>query len=156
MNFRCAVETDIPQLTAMRLAYLSEDYHGLSQEQTGSIKLQLKDYFHKHLSNDLFVYVCEDDAHIVSTVFMVVIEKPANPSFLTGKTGMILNVYTIPNCRKQGIAGALIKMAVEDAKQRKLSFLELKATADGLSLYTELGFVPETSQYTSMKYQLRA
>ena len=154
MNFRRAVQKDIPQLTAMRLAYLSEDYHGLSKEQTDSIKFQLKDYIHKHLGNDLLVYVCEDDAHIVSTVFMLLIEKPANPSFLTGKTGMILNVYTIPNYRKQGIAGALIKMAVVDAKQSELSFLELKATSDGLSLYTELGFVPETSKYTSMKYQL--
>lgn len=154
MKFRRAVDTDTAQLIQMRLAYLAEDYHGLLREQTDAITHQLIDYLHNHLGKDLFVYIGEENTEIVSTVFMLVVEKPANPSFLTGKTGTILNVYTKPDCRRKGIAGTLIKAAIEDAAQMQLSFLELKATEDGLSLYNKLGFVPETSKYTSMKYIL--
>ena len=154
MNFRYAIETDITQLITMRLAYLSEDYHGLSAEQTDAIKFQLTDYFNEHLGKDLFVYVSEENDQIVSTVFMLVVEKPANPSFLAGKTGTILNVFTKPNYRRHGISGTLMKMAIENAKQMKLSYLELKATSDGLSLYSKLGFAQEPSKYISMKYIL--
>lgn len=81
---------------------------------------------------------------------MLVIEKSANPSFLTGKTGTILNVYTKSTYRRQGMAGT--KMAIEHARQMNLSLLELKATADGLPLYTDIGFAPEASKYTNIKY----
>lgn len=154
MKFRYAVERDISQLITMRLSYLSEDHHGLSEDQTDAIKVQLTDYFNEHLGKDLFVYVSEENDQIVSTVFMLVVEKPANPSFLTGKTGTILNVFTKPNYRRRGIAGTLMKMAIENAKQMKLSSLELKATSGGLSLYNKLGFNPEASKYTNMKYIL--
>lgn len=152
MEFGRATETDISQLIVMRLAYLSEDYHGVSEEQTETIKLQLTDYFKAHLSKELFVYICRENKEIISTVFLLVVEKPANPNFITGKTGTILNVYTKPGYRKQGIAGKLLGMAMGDAKQMSLSFLELNATAEGLSLYTKLGFAPVTTKHTYMKY----
>ena len=152
MELRQANETDIPELINKRIAYLSEDYNGLTIEQTDTITAQLPDYFKRHLNHDLFAYVCEDNAFIVSTVFLLITEKPANPSFLTGLTGTILNVYTLPQYRKKGIAGDLMKMAMQDAKCRGLSYLELKATETGCSLYRELGFVPDKSKYISMKY----
>ena len=152
MQCRQANEADISRLIDMRLAFLSEDYGGLTIEQTDAIAAQLPDYFKGHLNRDLLVYVCEDNASIVSTVFLLVTEKPANPSYLTGTTGTILNVYTLPQCRKRGIAGTLMKMAMHEAKRRKLSYLELKATQAGSSLYHELGFVPEKSENIPMKY----
>jgi len=99
MIYRQAKESDILQLINMRLAYFAEDYGKLSDEQIKTIRSQLKDYFSKHLNRDLFVYVCEDNAIIVSTVFLLIQEKPANPSFITGITGTIMNVYTLPQYR---------------------------------------------------------
>jgi GNAT superfamily N-acetyltransferase len=154
MQLRQANETDVFQLIDMRLAYLSEDYSGLTTEQTCTIKAQLPDYFREHLNRDLFVYVCEDNEFIASTVFLLITEKPANPSFLTGLTGAILNVYTLPEYRRRGLAGNLMKMAIQEAKCKKLSYLELKATLAGSSLYRELGFVPDESKYVSMRYQI--
>src|SRR5687767_14284840 len=107
MQLRQANKTDISQLINMRLAYLEEGYSGLTPEQANAIKEQLLAYFREHLNKDLFVYVCEDNTVIVSTVFLLITEKPANPSFLTGLTGTIMNVYTLPNYRKRGIAGSL-------------------------------------------------
>jgi ribosomal protein S18 acetylase RimI-like enzyme len=154
MEFRYAVPSYIPQLIGIRLAYLSEDYHGLSDNQEKTIRNQLSEYLGNHLGKDLFVYIGEDLTDIVSTVFLLLIEKPANPSFLTGKTGIILNVYTKPDYRRQGVAGTLIKMAIEAAKEMRLSFLELSATADGLLLYKKLGFASEATRYTNLKLLL--
>lgn len=154
MQLRQANKTDISQLINMRLAYLEEDYSGLTPEQANAIKEQLLAYFREHLNKDLFVYVCEDNTVIVSTVFLLITEKPANPSFLTGLTGTIMNVYTLPNYRKRGIAGSLLSMAIQEAKTKKLSYLDLKATQAGSSLYSQLGFALDESKYIPMRFYI--
>ncbi len=152
MKFRQADEKDISQLIDIRLAYLSEDYNELTLKQTSAISAQLPGYFKDHLNNDLFVYVCEDNELVISTVFLLIMKYPANPSFMNGTTGMIMNVYTLPKYRKRGIAGKLMKRAMNYAKDMGLSYLELKATEAGSALYNKLGFVPVKSKYVSMKY----
>lgn len=155
MQFRQADQSDIPQLIDIRLAFLSEDQSGLADCEVNEIKLQLPDYYNRHLQNDLFIYVCEDEGEIISSVFLIIQEKPASPVFLNGKSGMILNVYTKPEYRKRGIAGALMNEVIREAKEMELSYIELKATAAGESLYKTCGFIPDDSKYLSMRYNIR-
>lgn len=154
MKLRRANEKDIPQLINMRLAYLIEDHGELPEEQNNIINEQLPEYFRKHLNHDLLAYVCEDNETIVSAVFLMITERPANPNFITGLTGTLLNVYTLPQYRRRGIAGELIKMAMQDAKRMNLSYIDLNATQLGYSLYRKLGFAPVESKYVYMKYKI--
>ena len=82
-------------------------------------------------------------------------EKPANVVFQTGRTGFVLNVYTKPDYRKQGIAKKLMKMLLSDAERFKLDFVELKASKDGYNLYKSIGFKEVFSEYTEMKYIIK-
>jgi ribosomal protein S18 acetylase RimI-like enzyme len=155
MNLRTAVTDDISQLVGMRLAYLIEDHGGMLPEHRDRLEQDLPTYFHKNLNHTLYAYVAEDKGDIVTTVLMVIIEKPGNPHFLSGKTGLLLNVYTKPDYRRQGIAASLINMAIEDAKKLDLSHIELSATPSGFHLYQKLGFVVEQPNYPSMKYHIQ-
>lgn len=85
---------------------------------------------------------------------MLIVEKPANPSFITGKTGTLLNVFTKPEFRRKGIANKLLNMAIEDAKNMDLSFIDLHATKEGYPLYLKNGFGEEKSEYVPMKYKI--
>lgn len=154
MIFRAATKKDIGSLIKMRLAYLLEDHGALTDEQLVCINQQLPSYFEAHLEKDLIVFVAEENDQIVATVFLLIQYKPANPNFLTGKTGTILNVVTDPEYRRRGIAGHLMQMAVAEAKRQQLSYVELKATAMGISLYESLGFEIQTSSYTPMMVRL--
>lgn len=155
MQFRTADQSDISQLVDIRLAFLSEAHSGMTDCEINEIKQQLPDYYNRHLQNDLFIYVCEDEGEIISSVFLIIQEKPASPAFLNGRSGMILNVYTKQEYRKRGIAGILMKEVIREAKERELSYIELKATAAGESLYKTCGFIPENSKYLSMRYNIR-
>ncbi|MDF2486843.1 MAG: acetyltransferase [Herbinix sp.] len=155
MNLRAAVTSDIPQMVKMRLEYLTEDHGGMLPEHRDRLQKDLPDYFNKNLKGSLLAYVAEHRGVIVSTVFMVITEKPGNPHFLSGKTGLLLNVYTKSEYRRQGIAGGLINMAIEDAKKLDLAHIELSATASGYPLYKKLGFIEEHPHYASMKYQIQ-
>ena len=144
----------IDQLTDLRIAYLTEDHGHLTEEEKERITASLPDYYKKHLNSDLFVYICRNGSEIVSCCFLLVTEKPANPDFLNGKTGTILNVYTKPEHRHHGYAKELMEMMLEDARQMNLDFVELKATEDGYGLYKKVGFKDAVSKYHNMKYVL--
>ena len=77
-----------------------------------------------------------------------------SPSFITGKTGIVLNVYTKPEYRKKGYAKKLMNMMLEDAKAENVSIIELKATEDGYSLYRSVGFEDVVAKYHNMRISL--
>jgi len=151
MKFIKADEGQIDELVKMRLAYLNYDYKGLEKEVQERIEVALPDYFHNHLNKDLFAYVAVDK-EIIATALLLIIEKPANPNFITGKTGMVLNVYTKEEHRRRGIAKQLIEMLLEDAQNLKLDFVELKATNEGYELYKKMGFKDVISANKDMKF----
>ena len=152
MRYEKANLSDIPQLIDLRLAYLTEDHGPLDENETTIIKKDLPDYFQRQLNDCLFVYTGKDEDVIVSTVFLLLEEKPMSPSFLNGKTGTILNVYTLPKYRHQGIAKQLIQQMQRDAKDMQISVIKLDATEDGYPLYKKVGFIDDTSKYHPMKW----
>jgi GNAT superfamily N-acetyltransferase len=67
---------------------------------------------------------------------------PAGPdAFAEGRHGVIINVFTEPEWRRQGIAEQLLKRIIQWSAEKKLDRLVLHASADGRALYERLGFV---------------
>ena len=155
MVFDKATIEDIGVLTELRIAYLNEDLGVISDENLELMQATLPSYYEKHLNKDLMAYVARDEMDIVSCVFLLIVEKPMSPSFITGKTGTVLNVYTKPDYRKKGYAKKLITTMLEDAKAEGLSIIELKATEDGYSLYKSVGFEDVVAKYHNMKIVLQ-
>lgn len=152
MIFEKANINDISALVELRIAYLLEDYEKLSENILTIIANNLHVYFQEHLNKDLLVFICRDKNKIVSCCFLCVTEKPSNPTFINGKTGTILNVYTKPEYRKKGIAKSLLKMLLFESEKIGLDFVELKATDSGYNLYKSIGFEDVISKYHNMKY----
>lgn len=155
MIFDKATIEDIGVLTDLRIAYLNEDLGVISNENLELMQASLPSYYEKHLNKDLMAYVARDEMDIVSCAFLLIAEKPMSPSFITGKTGTVLNVYTKPDYRKKGYAKKLITTMLEDAKAEGLSIIELKATEDGYSLYKSVGFEDVVAKYHNMKIVLQ-
>ena len=58
------------------------------------------------------------------------------------RRGNILNVYTDPSRRRQGIARALMEVAVDWCRHHGIRAVILHASDDGRPLYESLGFRP--------------
>lgn len=155
MTFEKADIQDISALTNLRIAYLQEDLGTIIDNDLYLIKASLPVYYEKHINKDLLVYVARDEDDIVSCAFLLIVEKPMSPSFITGKTGTVLNVYTKPECRGQGYAKKLMTMMLEDAAAQDVSVIELKSTEDGYPLYKSVGFEDVKAKYHNMKIVLR-
>lgn len=150
--FRTADINDIDTLVKMRFAYVSADYGKIDTEMETALKIQLEEYFPAHLNKDIFGFLCFDGNTAVSMVLLYIMDKPAFVTTPSGRTGTLLSVVTIPEYRKRGIAGKLVNMALEKAKQLGAEFVELQATADGEPLYRKIGFKDKESHYTPMIY----
>ena len=143
---------DIALLTELRIAYLKEDYGKLSEDDINRIKRDLPDYFKKNLNQNIFCYLIRDKEKVAACAFLLIVEKPMSPAFITGRTGTVLNVYTNPAYRHRGYANKIMNKLLTDAIEKNLSVVELKSTEEGYHLYKSVGFIDEESKYHSMKW----
>lgn len=143
---------DVTLLTELRLEYLKEDHGKLSKSDIEIIRRDLPDYFKKNLNQNIFCYLIREKEEIAVCAFLLVVEKPMSPAFITGRTGTVLNVYTKPQYRHKGYAKGIMNQILSDAVEKNLSVVELKSTENGYRLYQSVGFVNEVSKYHSMKW----
>lgn len=58
-----------------------------------------------------------------------------------GKKAYIMNMYTLPEYRRRGIAAKTLDMLVKDAWNKGIRAISLEATDMGRLLYEKYGFV---------------
>ncbi|MDR1611455.1 MAG: GNAT family N-acetyltransferase [Planctomycetota bacterium] len=154
MDIRKAGLDDIETLTELRLAYLRERAPGLSATAAKSIAERCRDFFRRRLpANGLVAMLGEADGQAVSTAFMVLSERPANPDCPDGRVGVIMNVYTHPAHRRRGHSTAVVSRIVDEARAMGISALDLLAAGAAALLYEKVGFEP--AGYSAMRMRLR-
>ncbi|HJC74577.1 MAG TPA: GNAT family N-acetyltransferase [Candidatus Mediterraneibacter faecavium] len=70
--------------------------------------------------------------------FFQVMPTYHNPS---GNKAYIMNMYTHPDYRRQGIAFKVLDMLVKECRERKITAVSLEATESGRPLYEKYGFI---------------
>jgi ribosomal protein S18 acetylase RimI-like enzyme len=59
----------------------------------------------------------------------------------TGRKAYIMNMYTKPEYRRNGIAYKTLDLLIEEAKRKGITAISLEATDMGRPLYEKYGFV---------------
>lgn len=148
-----ASKDDIKELVRLRIAYMIDDFGGVSDHERECMEKQLPDYFNRKLGNELAVFIAKVDNRIVSVAYLHIIEMPANSILLNGLYGEVLNVYTEPEYRGKGLCTQLIKNLIEYGKKRGLGRVDLSATKEGYPIYKKVGFFDKEHRYTDMRYK---
>lgn len=154
MKIHKATLNDIEDLVQLRIDFLRMDQGELSEADEKTIREQSKIYFAKHIHlGDFIALMAKTEGKIASAAFLVLQERPANPAFMTGITGTLLNVITYPEYRKRGIASQVVQMMIKEAEKIGVSSIDLSSTEAGKTLYEKIGFVKPS--YTSMRLKLK-
>ena len=133
------VETRVEVLRAANRLDASADMTQVERETRAYYRSALADGTHTAylvFDGDLFV-----GAGGVS--YYSVMPTYHNP---TGQKAYIMNMYTRPAYRRQGIARRTLDLLVQDAGSRGVRAISLEATEMGRPLYEAYGFVPMTSE----------
>ena len=140
MEIRFAASDDIDELVHARLAF-NEEIHPEAHNENEALAAQFRAYLPRAMENGAFMGVLGFvDGEVVSTVFMVIRDMPANSAMPYGRNGTLLNVFTYPQYRCRGYSEQVVEMTIAAARDLRLDVVDLEATAMGRGLYEKVGF----------------
>lgn len=144
-------QKDIAILVDYRLNYLAEMQGTEAVKKVEETRAALLDFFSKAiLQQRFFAFAAEFDGVAVSFGGMVVKEIPGDFSKPTYLEGDILNMYTVPEARRMGIAQLILKALLEEAVKLGISKVALHTSKDGEHLYRGNGFTEPAYPYLEL------
>jgi len=148
---RMVEEDDIPVMTAHRLSYLLEMQGERDPHYLVKLERELMAFSRRHLrEGNFFALVAESEGLILGYGAMVLKTIPGDlnqPSYLEGD---ILNMYTLPHARRQGVGRIILEALVAEARSRGVSKIGLHTSKDGEHLYRSFGFSEPQYPYLEM------
>ena len=142
MIIRQARAVDIPALVALRMQLFCEVGELASPQADPALWQATVDYFTRAMSEEgALSWLAEVDKQVVAAGTLAMFVRPPYPGNLAGKEAYLLNMYTLPDYRKQGTASALLDAMAAEAIARRFGKVWLHASEAGRPLYERIGFV---------------
>ena len=141
-EYKRATMEDIDELVRTRIIVLRAANKLSDDEDMSVVEEESKAYYGRALgTGEHIAYLVYDNGAFVGAggvSFYQVMPTYHNP---TGKKAYIMNMYTAPEYRRQGIAINTLDLLVKDAKEQGVLQIALEATDMGRPLYERYGFV---------------
>lgn len=141
-EYKKASIEDIDELVRTRIIVLRVANKLSDDVDMSLVEKESYAYYNRALENGEHIayLVYDNDTFIGSggVSFYQVMPTYHNP---TGKKAYIMNMYTEPEYRRQGIAIRTLDLLVKDAKEQGVSQIALEATDMGRPMYERYGFI---------------
>ena len=141
-EYKKATIEDIDELVRTRIIVLRAANKLSDETDMTVVKKESYEYYKRTLQNgEHIAYLVYDKGTFIGAggvSFYQVMPTYHNPS---GKKAYIMNMYTAPEYRRQGIAIHTLDLLVNDARKQGVSQIALEATDMGRPLYEKYGFV---------------
>lgn len=145
--YKKATIEDIDILTKTRIEVLKAANKLSEDVDMTEVEKQSYEYYSKALKEDVHkAYLVFDDTKFVGAggvSYYRVMPTYHNPS---GNKAYIMNMYTNPDYRRNGIALKTLDLLVKDAESRGITAISLEATDMGRPLYERYGFINKDAE----------
>lgn len=142
LNYKKATIEDIDLLTETRIEVLRAANKLSNDADMSRIKRESYEYYRQTLvnKNHIAYLVFDGDVFVGAggICFFRVMPTYHNQS---GNKAYIMNMYTRPDYRRNGIAYETLTLLVTEAKKNGITTISLEATDMGRPLYEKYGFV---------------
>lgn len=141
-GYKRATIKDIDELVRTRIIVLRAANKLSDDVDMSMVEKESYEYYkHSLETGEHIAYLVYDKGTFIGAggvSFYQVMPTYHNP---TGKKAYIMNMYTAPEYRRQGIAFHTLDLLVNDAKKQGVLQIALEATEMGRPLYEKYGFV---------------
>lgn len=141
-KYKKATIADIDELVRTRINVLRTANKLSNDVDMSLVEKESYEYYKRALeTSEHIAYLVYDNGAFVDAggvSFYQVMPTYHNP---TGKKAYIMNMYTAPAYRRQGIAFYTLDLLVKDIRKQVVSQITLEATEMGRPLYEKYGFV---------------
>lgn len=139
---RTVIESDIETMISHRIEYLKEIQGERNAEFVDILRKDLITFFKTGIADGSVIsFVAEYEQIPVSYGTLVLHKVPGDFNKSTYLEGDIMNMYTIPSARKQGISSMILEQLIHTAKTLDVSKISLHTTHAGEKLYRNAGFL---------------
>ena len=140
--YRKAELCDLELLVKSRVMVLRAANKLPDDADMSEIERQSREYYKRALADGSHTaYLVFDGQRLIGTGGMSYYSVMPTCCDTTGKKAYVMNMYTDPEYRRQGIAYKTLDLLVQDAKARGVDHITLEATDMGRPLYEKYGFV---------------
>ncbi len=142
IKIRKAEPSDLELLLKWRMTVLREVFSIPADCPTEELEQENRRYYQAALpaGSHIACFACADQ-QIVGCGGMCIYQEMPSPDNPDGRCAYLMNIYTRPEIRKQGVGEAIINWLVGQAAARGISKIYLEASEAGKSLYKKMGFV---------------
>ena len=144
LSIRLATINDLDELVKLRVIFLDELEPFTSKQIYQETLDKTRDYFTRKISsNELQIWIAEDNNKIISTGSLSTIEMPPTSSHFGGgcMEGYIFNMYTLAAYRKRGLATTILQKMLQYAKDNNYSRVWLMCSDEyAMGVYAKLNF----------------
>jgi GNAT superfamily N-acetyltransferase len=142
IEFKRADLNDLEALVSSRIKVLIAANKLPEDTDMSLIEQQSRDYYKQSLADGTHTaYLVYDGDDIIAAGGVSYYRVMPTCDIPTGRKAYIMNMYTDPRYRRQGIAYKTLSLLIEDAKSKGVTFISLEATDMGRPLYEKFGFV---------------
>jgi len=142
MEFRRATMDDIEVLVDRRMDMRAEREEAACHIAIGDFEESTRDYFLTHIPDARFIaWLAIEDNAVIATSGMCIYDVPPTYGNPSGKVAYLVNMYTVPEYRGQGIATKLLEHLITEARERGCGRVTLNTSKSGRSVYEKYGFV---------------
>lgn len=141
---------DVDSFWKLRLGLLKELGEICSDINLIELEQSTKTFFLSSINKNLICYGVVENNEIISIVSLCLFDRIPYPENLKGKEGYILNVYTCPGFRRQGLAKLLLQEIIIYANNHNINKLWLNSSKYGKCLYSSLGFICKNDEMVLM------
>jgi len=132
---------DVEEMILHRINYLTEMQGERDISNIEKLKAELRVFFENGIkSGNFFVLVAKNQKITVSYGAIILHTVPGDFNCSSYLEGDILNMYTIPEARKQGISTLILQQLIAEAKHLGVNKLALHTSVAGEKLYRSAGF----------------
>lgn len=141
IEYKKATLKDIDELVRTRIIVLRAA-NKLSDDEDMSVVEESYAYYRRALeTGEHIAYLVYDNRKFIGAGGVSFYQAMPTYHNSTGKKAYIMNMYTAPEYRRQGIAFYTLDLLVKDAKEQGVSQIALEATDMGRPLYKRYGFM---------------
>ncbi|MFZ4798030.1 MAG: GNAT family N-acetyltransferase [Bacteroidia bacterium] len=141
-TYHKATIDDISALVDNRILFALELSEGQNEETIELLRNQMNKYFSKAtVDNTCISFIAKCDEVVAGIGSVHLRDMPGNFKNPSGKCGYIMNMYTVPSFRRNGICKNILNLLVEEGKKYGYNAFELHATKEGEKVYVQEGFV---------------
>lgn len=143
VSVRKASLDELGTLMEWRVRVLAEVFPAKEKEDRTAIRNNNEAYYRRHLADGTHTAcfaIDTESREIIGCGGICYQNEMPSPDNLSGTNGYLMNIYTLPEYRGEGVGKKIVEYLIDDARKHGTEKIYLESSEAARKLYHEIGF----------------